>query len=58
MKALMPFQQTCGKGQFLSEQPKIITVDLSTQIGPVEIRRYIRFLRENRRYNITRDFIY
>jgi hypothetical protein len=38
--------------------PALVPVAESTYMRPIEIRRYVRNLRETRRYHFTRDFLY
>lgn len=62
MKALrsMPLQPTFRINPFSvhKAEPVLVPTESSAHMGPMEIRRYLRSLRENRQYNFTRDFVY
>jgi hypothetical protein len=62
MKALM---QTKIIRSFMSKmasihktEPVLVSISSSTSMQPVDTRRYLRHLRENRHFNFTRDFVY
>jgi hypothetical protein len=57
MKALasMPLSRTLMKF-FGRQAPVFVPVETDTYMRPVEIRRYLRRLRENRRYHLSNDF--
>ncbi len=62
MKAftLMPLKAALGRnlGSVNKAEPVFVSATSSMHMRPVEIRRYLRHLRENRQYNFTRDFVY
>jgi hypothetical protein len=39
-------------------EPVFVSTTSSMHLRPMEIRRYLRHLRESRQYNFTRDFVY
>ena len=39
-------------------EPVLVSAASSIHNRPVEIRQYLRYLRENRQYNFTKDFVY
>ena len=62
MKActLIPFQATFRSNPVSvpKAEPVLVSTASEVHLRPVEIRRYLRFLRENRQFNFTRDFVY
>jgi hypothetical protein len=42
----------------LKKSESVSLATSSVPMRPVEIRRYLRELRENRQYNFTKDFLY
>jgi hypothetical protein len=58
--ASMPFMPSFGnsKAYYHPEGPVPAVIESSEPMGPVEIRRYVRTLRETRRFAFTNDLIY
>jgi hypothetical protein len=56
MPFLPPFRDT--KAYYHPEGPVPVSFGPSEPLRPVEIRRYIRTLRENRRFTFTHDFLH
>lgn len=62
MKALSPVPVRQNLDTLLDfcdeEEPSLISGECATYIQPVEIRRFIRALREYRQFVYTNDFIF
>ena len=42
----------------LKTEPVAVSADTSRPMRPLEIKRYVRSMRENRQYNYSCDFVY
>ncbi len=59
MKALLSRPSNGNIMKILHRQvPVVVPVAGTAYMRPVEIKRYIRNLRETRHYHFTRDFLY